>query len=105
MGSEIERCREECAVALRHGARRGDSGKTDGTLEELFGAAATDAGLRGDSSTASSRSAWNGRFRRLRRSEEHTSEHQSRFDLVCRLLLEKKKMAATICRGLVCCRA
>src|SRR5438067_8354819 len=29
-------------------------------------------------------------FRRLR-SEEHTSELQSRFDLVCRLLLEKKK--------------
>src|SRR5699024_11657392 len=31
-----------------------------------------------------------------RRSEEHTSELQSRFDLVCRLLLEKKKgVAAT----------
>src|SRR5699024_12426212 len=28
-----------------------------------------------------------------RRSEEHTSELQSRFDLVCRLLLETKKMA------------
>src|SRR5699024_12221894 len=28
---------------------------------------------------------------RLARSEEHTSELQSRFDLVCRLLLEKKK--------------
>src|SRR5699024_12487544 len=27
------------------------------------------------------------------RSEEHTSELQSRFDLVCRLLLEKKKTA------------
>src|SRR5699024_12696528 len=27
---------------------------------------------------------------RLQRSEEHTSELQSRFDLVCRLLLEKK---------------
>src|SRR6266704_6320062 len=36
-----------------------------------------------------------GVFRRERwvglRSEEHTSELQSRFDLVCRLLLEKKK--------------
>src|SRR5437868_8068729 len=30
-----------------------------------------------------------GRF--PKRSEEHTSELQSRFDLVCRLLLEKKK--------------
>src|SRR5437868_11493504 len=29
--------------------------------------------------------------RRTARSEEHTSELQSRFDLVCRLLLEKKK--------------
>src|SRR5699024_11852364 len=28
------------------------------------------------------------------RSEEHTSELQSRFDLVCRLLLEKKKRKA-----------
>src|SRR5207249_11538865 len=31
------------------------------------------------------------RHRHERRSEEHTSELQSRFDLVCRLLLEKKK--------------
>src|SRR2546428_2753365 len=29
---------------------------------------------------------------RFRRSEEHTSELQSRSDLVCRLLLEKKKI-------------
>src|SRR5207249_8982535 len=29
------------------------------------------------------------------RSEEHTSELQSRFDLVCRLLLEKKKKKNT----------
>src|SRR5207249_5885773 len=38
------------------------------------------------------------RLRRLvseagNRSEEHTSELQSRFDLVCRLLLEKKKQS------------
>src|SRR5207249_10635167 len=31
------------------------------------------------------------RSRGCTRSEEHTSELQSRFDLVCRLLLEKKK--------------
>src|SRR5699024_12795233 len=30
--------------------------------------------------------------RHAARSEEHTSELQSRFDLVCRLLLEKKKI-------------
>src|SRR5206468_12405325 len=31
------------------------------------------------------------------RSEEHTSELQSRSDLVCRLLLEKKKIASSKC--------
>src|SRR3977135_4748378 len=30
----------------------------------------------------------------LRRSEEHTSELQSRYNIVCRLLLEKKKRLA-----------
>src|SRR5699024_11569245 len=30
------------------------------------------------------------------RSEEHTSELQSRFDLVCRLLLEKKNNKSTL---------
>ena len=30
------------------------------------------------------------------RSEEHTSELQSRFDLVCRLLLEKKKLSGSL---------
>src|SRR5699024_11348116 len=35
---------------------------------------------------------WRGRTSEtIDRSEEHTSELQSRFDLVCRLLLEKKK--------------
>src|SRR5260221_1816318 len=34
----------------------------------------------------------------MRRSEEHTSELQSHSDLVCRLLLEKKKISAS-CRG------
>src|SRR5256884_6077015 len=33
--------------------------------------------------------------RRQRRSEEHTSELQSRLHLVCRLLLEKKKYSNT----------
>src|SRR5438105_10531417 len=33
------------------------------------------------------------------RSEEYTSELQSRVDLVCRLLLEKKKNATTYCAG------
>src|SRR5438067_4425890 len=65
--------------------------------------------LSGSPCTRSSRPTWAGsqpvtlrsrRPRRLtslayRRSEEHTSELQSRFDLVCRLLLEKKKMNNT----------
>src|SRR5437868_12794551 len=41
------------------------------------------AGGPAPSRTRSPASSW--------RSEEHTSELQSRFDLVCRLLLEKKK--------------
>src|SRR5207249_6918692 len=43
--------------------------------------AAATAGVRGPRDAPGS----------ARRSEEHTSELQSRFDLVCRLLLEKKK--------------
>src|SRR5438067_7212830 len=68
-------------------------------------APARPSGVRGGSGSRLRRA---GRFWRLReaapemgcprrsllpepRSEEHTSELQSRFDLVCRLLLEKKK--------------
>src|SRR2546422_2597841 len=36
----------------------------------------------------------------VRRSEEHTSELQSRLHLVCRLLLEKKKKHARIARNM-----
>src|SRR5699024_12843158 len=43
--------------------------------------------VRGSSSAAVAAAASG----RETRSEEHTSELQSRFDLVCRLLLEKKK--------------
>src|SRR2546429_2558500 len=41
--------------------------------------------------------------RAMQRSEEHTSELQSRLHLVCRLLLEKKKLSTVteIVRGLV----
>src|SRR5206468_5062281 len=43
------------------------------------------------------REAWRGiRSAKLLRSEEHTSELQSRSDLVCRLLLEKKKWQVII---------
>src|SRR5689334_24489441 len=51
--------------------------------------------------TAVGRGARRGDERRLRaRSEEHTSELQSQFHLVCRLLLEKKKMGLMTSYGI-----
>src|SRR5438067_13383320 len=49
--------------------------------------------LAGDVRGRQKAAAGRGQLRRGpgQRSEEHTSELQSRFDLVCRLLLEKKK--------------
>src|SRR5699024_12007259 len=44
----------------------------------------------GTPSRAPRRAGWQRPTRTFMRSEEHTSELQSRFDLVCRLLLEKK---------------
>src|SRR5690349_11253233 len=41
---------------------------------------------------------WTAAHHRIPRSEEHTSELQSRRDLVCRLLLEKKKRSRDSCR-------
>src|SRR2546430_13483731 len=38
------------------------------------------------------------------RSEEHTSELQSQSNLVCRLLLEKKKIVLIVLRSLLCLR-
>src|SRR5437868_12649262 len=49
-------------------------------------------GQRGPAARSGPRHGPSGRRdRAVGRSEEHTSELQSRFDLVCRLLLEKKK--------------
>src|SRR2546428_1759491 len=47
--------------------------------------------------SSSTRCGWAGNGWRRERSEEHTSELQSRSDLVCRLLLEKKKNARRTC--------
>src|SRR5260370_10559202 len=41
-------------------------------------------------------------FRGFVRSEEHTSELQSHLNLVCRLLLEKKKKTTTAIRQCIC---
>src|SRR2546430_10384477 len=46
------------------------------------------------------RPGFRGRTFRLFRSEEHTSELQSQSNLVCRLLLEKKKKVTATCRML-----
>src|SRR5215204_6752124 len=46
------------------------------------------------------RSSGAGHLLQVARSEEHTSELQSHSDLVCRLLLEKKKIKVTIILGL-----
>src|SRR5260370_29009886 len=42
-----------------------------------------------------------GAFRRCERSEEHTSELQSHLNIVCRLLLEKKKHHTCLWQGKV----
>src|SRR5699024_11820205 len=51
---------------------------------------AIDAGKRPESLPGGLRLEPRSVSQQLARSEEHTSELQSRFDLVCRLLLEKK---------------
>src|SRR5437868_10708645 len=48
-------------------------------------------GKSNEEASRSGRTCANCSCRTKTRSEEHTSELQSRFDLVCRLLLEKKK--------------
>src|SRR5437588_2199763 len=60
----------------------------------LFRSAASTLGSRGSPSTPHAATATSGTRAKSvasRRSEEHTSELQSHSDLVCRLLLEKKK--------------
>src|SRR5207247_10540311 len=52
---------------------------------------ASHASSRPGSRCAATKFTMRGALARLSRSEEHTSELQSRVDLVCRLLLEKKK--------------
>src|SRR5256886_9099117 len=67
-------------------ARRGDAGQGVFGREE----APVEARVVGDEHCGIQRSSETGHDER--RSEEHTSELQSQSNLVCRLLLEKKKM-------------
>src|SRR5438094_4954466 len=64
--------------------------RTDGVQPAVFTSSLlAENGLRGDRWQDHTLPA---NFPRVIRSEEHTSELQSPYDLVCRLLLEKKKV-------------
>src|SRR5207249_5505399 len=81
--------RHTCRLCREAAARAGATG-TAGT--EPLGADGSSPGHRGLRHAAPQRhGAVRGILAQRPRSEEHTSELQSRFDLVCRLLLEKKK--------------
>src|SRR5699024_11938697 len=66
-------------IVVRHGRIAVQSTITTSTLQSAVAHAAKDEATLGQKGIG------------IPRSEEHTSELQSRFDLVCRLLLEKKK--------------
>src|SRR5206468_11014812 len=74
--------------ALSSGAREGWPGRCRHQPAALRDGAHD---LRGDPGHAMASGDRRGQSAPDRRSEEHTSELQSRSDLVCRLLLEKKK--------------
>src|SRR5260221_6425232 len=66
------------------------------SIRGRFASAATAPRARSSSACASCRAASS------KRSEEHTSELQSHSDLVCRLLLEKKKQQTNHMLDMVC---
>src|SRR5207248_10482608 len=68
---------------LRRSRTHADSPESHACPLPAGNAAARTAAASGSPDSAGSGQAW--------RSEEHTSELQSPYDLVCRLLLEKKK--------------
>src|SRR5687768_18201697 len=76
---------------FRSCGRGGEGGCTDRARDGCDGVAAR-------SECAGTEGAGGGRSHAAGRSEEHTSELQSRLHLVCRLLLEKKKRMANINR-------
>src|SRR2546422_1087646 len=86
-------CRKLRARAARVAARACiDPGRSAGRVES---GDRTGPRQRGAMLRARRRGALDPAARRLPRSEEHTSELQSRLHLVCRLLLEKKKKKET----------
>src|SRR3712207_7308134 len=73
----------------RAGARRGGAVRRSAVRQRAHGRLLAPGRRRGGAGRARRAAAG-----RVRRSEEHTSELQSRQYLVCRLLLEKKKIDA-----------
>src|SRR5205807_4720734 len=82
------------AAALRWGLRRGDHGNEARSGRGYLRRSGSHLGSRGPGVDAQSlvRLRPHNVERRIPRSEEHTSELQSPCNLVCRLLLEKKKI-------------
>src|SRR5437868_13262926 len=64
--------------------------RVNGSAGHWFNQVLTVCSARSDPLTGTGVIAPDEAVRRFARSEEHTSELQSRFDLVCRLLLEKQ---------------
>src|SRR5207249_7590657 len=81
-------CRDNCLHRADPGKCRRLHGYTDRSHADRQRCVRTMSPLRSE--------AW-------RRSEEHTSELQSRFDIVCRLLLEKKKITTYHIAQCLCC--
>src|SRR5438105_5223571 len=81
------------ALPIWYGERRSDRGDGEGRRDFAERDVPRRVGREQASGSAKSR--------RPSRSEEHTSELQSRVDLVCRLLLEKKKKTKIDCRHML----
>src|SRR5207249_5662122 len=97
-GSSIQLMREPDCYGFSN-PRVGSEGTTTPPRVKQSQAASTPTWLSWDSSTRTlfrCRTALSQPCIFSLRSEEHTSELQSRFDLVCRLLLEKKKLYRTL---------
>src|SRR5206468_4379442 len=78
------------------GTARRDAARRGATRRDTVALPTWRFGLVYDTCPMSARD-WDAALQRmLGRSEEHTSELQSRSDLVCRLLLEKKKHKLTL---------
>src|SRR2546427_2261026 len=103
--SECERKRPAMISAISRGARCSVADRFMATVVArspqavFFGTSSTSAGkvvsFRSPDARASSRASRNVERTEKDRSEEHTSELQSQSNLVCRLLLEKKKGGST----------